>query len=29
LCVCMCIPLSLSGNSSINTYPQQQIHMQQ
>jgi hypothetical protein len=26
LCVCMCIPLSLLGKGSVNTFPRQEIH---
>jgi hypothetical protein len=26
LCVCVCIPQSLLGNSTVNTFPFQQIH---
>jgi hypothetical protein len=29
LCVCMCIPLSLLGNGSVETLPLQRIHTQQ
>jgi hypothetical protein len=29
LCVCMCIPLSLLGNGSVKTLPQQRIHTEQ